>query len=210
MIKNLLFDLGGVFLDLNKQGAIDRFKKMGIVHVEKYINEYQQAGVFNDVEEGKIDADTFCAEMTKICGRMISFEEAQQAWLGFIDGMQVEKLDYLLTLKEHYQTILISNTNPFVMKWARSKNFSVRNLPLDSYFHHLFMSYVCGYTKPDERFFSLIERETALLPQETLFVDDGAKNILIAQKRGYQTLLVENREDWRFRLEQKLVNSKRE
>ncbi|MDD4610100.1 MAG: HAD family phosphatase [Bacteroidaceae bacterium] len=200
MIKTIIFDFGGVIVDVSKQGAIDNFTTIGLPNAATCFDEFKQTGIFNEVEEGSIDATEFCKKLGVMCQKEISFEQARYGWMGFVGGLQVEKLDFLLELRKKYKLLLLSNTNPFVMSWARSENLSERRLPLDHYFDKLYMSYDCGYTKPGEAIFQYMVRDANIKVEETLFIDDGAHNIATAKRLGFQTFQPKNATDWREEL----------
>lgn len=201
MIKNIVFDFGGVIADLDKQKAVEAFKSLGIQEAEKYLDPYLQSGAFLEVENGKTDAAGFIAAMQELSGRELSFAQVQYAWLAFITGISRKKLDYILSLRDrHYNTYLLSNTNPFIMDWACSERFPW-GLPLDAYFDKMYFSYKAGFTKPDERIFRYMLGDSGIKPDETLFVEDGKANIDTAGKLGFRTYCPLNGEDWRMAVE---------
>lgn len=201
MIKNIVFDFGGVIADLDKQKAVEAFKSLGIQEAEKYLDPYLQSGAFLEVENGKTDAAGFIAAMQELSGRELSFAQVQDAWLAFITGISRKKLDYILSLRDrHYNTYLLSNTNPFIMDWACSERFPW-GLPLDAYFDKMYFSYKAGFTKPDERIFKYMLEDSGIKPDETLFVEDGKANIDTAGKLGFRTYCPLNGEDWRMAVE---------
>ena len=106
MIKNILFDMGGVIFRQNSEEAFRRFREAG-VNTDEYMGEYGQKGFFLDVETGKIDAGEFCRRMAEAAGReSVSWDEAQYCWLGFIRDVPLNRLHNLLKLKEEYRICL--------------------------------------------------------------------------------------------------------
>ena len=148
MIKNIIFDFGGVLTTIDTPQAIARFKALGLKDAENYLNSYKQTGIFFQLENGDIDADTFTAELGKLCGKEISYDEALDAWMGFIVNVQTEFMEYLQTLRGKYRLGVLSNTNPFIQEWARSPQFTHCGKSLDDYFDMLFLSYRMGCSKP--------------------------------------------------------------
>ena len=92
MIKNIVFDFGGVIADLDKQKAVEAFKSLGIQEAEKYLDPYLQSGAFLEAENGKTDAAGFIAAMQELSGRELSFAQVQNAWLAFITGISRKKM----------------------------------------------------------------------------------------------------------------------
>lgn len=192
--------MGGVIFRQDSEEAFRRFREAGL-DPEKYMGAFGQKEFFLDVENGKIDADTFCRKMAEASGREhVSWEEAQHCWLGFLRDVPVERLHYLLELKKHYHVCLLSNTNPFMMSFTRSSKFSSDGKPISFYFDTLFCSYEMKAYKPDSEIFIKALDTDRMIADETLFLDDSMKNIVAAQRLGLQTLYVKTNEDWRDRL----------
>ncbi len=192
--------MGGVIFRQDSEEAFRRFREVGL-DPEKYMGAFGQKEFFLDVENGKIDADTFCRKMAEASGREhVSWEEAQHCWLGFLKDVPVECLHYLLELKKHYHVCLLSNTNPFMMSFTRSSKFSSDGKPISFYFDTLFCSYEMKAYKPDSEIFIKALDTDKMIADETLFLDDSMKNIVAAQRLGLQTLYVKTNEDWRDRL----------
>lgn len=197
MIKNLIFDLGGVIMTIDQNEALRRFKKLGVADIERRLDPYTQTGIFGDVEEGKITAEEFRAELSRIVGRTLSFDDCKYGWLGYRKEVPQRNLDALRRLRgEGYRLILLSNTNPFMMSWALTKDFDGGTGSLDDYFDALYLSFHLGVMKPDARFFQAVIDNEHILPEETLFVDDGPRNVEAARKLGFNTLCPENGKDW--------------
>lgn len=197
-IKNVVFDLGGVLIDLDYACALRSFERIGVEDANRLLDPYEQKGIFLEVENGKADAEMFCRKLREHTGKDLSFEAIRQAWLGFVVDVPQYKLDYLLQLRESYPVYLLSNTNPFIMdSWARTEDFTPAGRPIGDYFDKIYASYEIGLTKPDRKIFEYMVRDSGMVPQETLFVDDGARNVATARELGFETYLPENGEDWR-------------
>lgn len=202
-IKNILFDFGGVIVNLNKQNALNRFKEIGFADIDNYINEYRQDGIFLEYEEGKLNDKEFYAEFRRLAGRNnISEEDIDSAWLAFLSGIPDYKFELLKELRKKYKVYLLSNTNPSVMKWAQSTDFSPEGKPLEYFFDKCYLSYQLGCAKPDRKIYEAIIKDSGMNPNETLFFDDGKANIEMAEKLGFQVYLTNQDEDLRKVFEQ--------
>lgn len=196
-IRNIAFDLGGVIMTLDPQQAIDRFKEIGLINAESYLDSYTQQGIFGDMESGKITAEEFRRGLSEICGKEISYEECEYAWLGYRKDLPQRNLDLLLKLrKDGFRCILLSNTNPFMMGWARSDKFSPMQKPLDYFFDALYLSYKCKVMKPSLTFFQMMLDGEGIKAENTLFVDDGKRNVDAAAELGIHTFCPINGSDW--------------
>lgn len=208
MIKDIVFDFGGVITLIDTDRALQRFREIGVPRPENYINSYLQNGPFFSLENGDITAEQFCAELTKICNRPISYAQAKHAWMGFIVKVQTEFLEILQQLRPRYRLSVLSNTNPFIQSWARSKEFTPQGKSLDDYFDMLFLSYKMNCSKPGEEIYRKMLLEGNMKAEETLFIDDGERNIAAARKVGINVLRVENGEDWRETLTKVLATDR--
>ena len=208
MIKNLVFDFGGVLTTIDTLQAIARFRQLGLQDPEQYLNAYKQTGIFFQLENGDIDASAFIGELGRLCGRSISYDEALHAWMGFIVRVETELMEYLQTLRGDYRLCVLSNTNPFLQGWARSSAFTDCGKSLDDYFDELYLSYLMGCSKPAGTIYRKMLAQGNMKPEETLFVDDGARNIEAAAALGIKTLKAVNGQDWRSDLEAVLAASR--
>lgn len=197
-IKNIVFDLGGVLIDLSHDQAVRRFEEIGVVDAVQLLDPYEQKGIFLEVENGMITADEYCQKLREHTGKDLSYEEIKHAWLGFIVDVPQYKLDHLLKLREHYNVYLLSNTNPIIQEgWARTDQFSAAGRPIGDYFDKMYTSYEVGVTKPDRKIFDYMIADSGLIPSETLFVDDAKSNVEVGRSLGFQTYQPANGEDWR-------------
>lgn len=215
MVKNIIFDLGGVLMWLNPDEAMRRFESLGITDAREQMNIFGQTGLFLLLENGTISADEFCHMLAKEAqtkgGRFpdeenpaFTYDEMQWAWKGYIKEVPQHLLDYILTLKDKYRLCLLSNTNPFLQDWVRSDDFSKAGQPLTHYLDDLFCSYELNDYKPALSIFEKALKQGNIKAEESIFLDDSQRNIEAAEKVGLHGLLVGKDEDWREALEQKL------
>ena len=208
MIKTILFDMGGVVITLAQPQAIERFKALGLKDAEQRLDAYTQQGIFGDLESGKITDEDFRRELSILVGRELTWQECCHAWKGYCGDVPKRNLRKMKELRERgYRVVLLSNTNPYMMSWVMSDEFDGEGHSLAYYLDAAYESYKCGAMKPDAKFFNAVMEGERLNPSETLFLDDGPRNIEAAKALGIQTLLVENGEDWTDRIEDLLSSS---
>lgn len=205
MIKDIVFDFGGVLTTIDTGRALQKFRELGVENPGEYINSYCQKGPFYQLENGDITAEEFCTALGKLCDREITFEQAKDAWLGFLVEIHTHLLEYLQTLRGEYRLSVLSNTNPFIQSWALTSEFTPNGKSLADYFDMLFFSYRMNCSKPSAEIYRKMLADGNMKAEETLFVDDSKKNIEAAANEGIETLLVTNGEDWRTSLEEKLA-----
>ena len=211
MIKTILFDMGGVVITLAQPQAIERFKALGLKDAEQRLDAYTQQGIFGDLESGKITDEDFRRELSVLVGRELTWQECLNAWKGYCGDVPKRNLRKMKELRERgYRVVLLSNTNPFMMSWVMSNEFDGEGHSLAYYLDAAYESYKCGAMKPDAKFFNAVIEGERLIPSETLFIDDGPRNIEAAKALGIQTLLVKNGEDWTGKLEDLLSSIDKE
>ena len=206
MIKNLVFDMGGVVLPLTPERAWERFESLGVKNTRQQMGLYGQTGIFLQVENGTITAEQFLDELTRQAREQsggesahiapITFQQAQWAWIGYVDNVDINRLNNLLKLKEQYCVIMLSNTNPFIFDWTEQPTFSGDGHPLSYYFHQSFYSYVMKDYKPSVTIFQKLLSGAGIVAGETVFLDDGEKNVRAARQLGIHGLHVTENQDW--------------
>lgn len=201
MIQNLVFDLGGVVITLDFEQAVRRFYDMGVKNIRTYLDPFAQSGIFGDLESGRISAEEFREQLSALAGCNLTPADCLHAWKGFVQSVPRCNLDTLVALRQKgFHLILLSNTNPYMMSWAMSPEFSGDGHALSDYFDACYLSYQCGIMKPDPAIFQLMLEKEQIKPSETLFLDDGLRNVEVAASLGIQTYQPREGEDWTERL----------
>lgn len=196
MIKNIIFDLGGVIITIDQSEALKRFINLGLKDAEDYLNPYTQSGLFGDLEEGKITDEDFRKQLSELTNKELSYEECEYAWMGYVKDLPKRNLEILRKLrKEGYRLILLSNTNAFIQNWAES-DFDGQGGSIKDYFDAVYRSYEVKVMKPNYKFFRHVIASEMIIPQESLFVDDGSRNVAAASELGINTFCPENGSDW--------------
>jgi len=197
MIKTIAFDLGGVIITIDQSQAIQRFKEIGAVEVEKYLDPYTQTGIFGDLEHGLISAEDFRKELGRLMGKEFTAEQCAYAWQGYAKEVPQRNLDTVTRLRQQgYRVVLLSNTNSYMMEWAMSPAFDGKGHALKDYFDHCYLSYQLKMMKPSEEIFREVLRQEQAFPHEVLFVDDGPRNVASASQIGFRTFCPVNGSDW--------------
>ena len=207
MIKTIIFDLGGVIINIDRERSVAAFQDLGLKNASSYLDCYKQKGFFLELENGRLDAEGFCSELSRLCGKVITCEQASHAWLSIIKDVPAERLSFLESLRKQYRVCLLSNTNPFIMDWAANPDFCGTGHYLNAYFDHLFLSYKMRCVKPDAAIFEKVLAELNEKPGEILFIDDGQANIQMGQQMGMITYMPVNGANWIPDIQKLLANS---
>ncbi len=188
-IENIIFDLGGVILDIDIIGVIEKFKQIGIGPFENKFGIINGNSIFKEYEVGKISTFEFRNELRKFSKSEFSDEQFDQIWNSIILNFPKENISIVEKLKTEYKTFLMSNTNALHCDYFNNllgKQSNYHNL--DQLFEKVYYSHDLGMRKPEPCFYELILIENNLNPKSTLFVDDFQENIEAAAALGLQTI----------------------
>lgn len=194
-IKNIIFDFGGVILNIDFSQTMDAFKKLGIQNPEELYSMTKQAELFAAMEKGEIDEEAFFNELRRLAGKDISNVELRRAWNALLLDWPRFRLILLENVKKKYRIFLLSNTN----KIHYDKYAADLEQNYDSSFEQLFekayFSFNHGMIKPDKSFYELVLKENNLNPFETLYIDDNDINLPSAEILGINTYHLTDGED---------------
>lgn len=195
-IRNVIFDFGGVLIDLNRSRCIDNFKKLDLANVEQLIDPFRQQGVFMQLEKGLISPAEFRDKIRKEAQLPLTDTQIDDAWNSFLVSIDSKKIDLLLGLREKYVVYLLSNTNQIHWEWSCKHAFPYKGFDVSDYFEQTFLSYEMKQTKPDKDIFVTVLDEAGILPEETLFIDDSELNCKSAAELGISTFISRDGKDW--------------
>lgn len=199
-ITTLIFDFGGVLINLDLAQCIQNFKQLGLQNFEQYLSNFGQKGFFLQFENGEIGIEEFRAHIRNLCPTPLSNAQIDQAWCSFLCDIPNEKLEMLLELKKKFKVLMLSNTNPLHIDVSAAGEFARVGKTKDDFFDKCYLSYEMGMVKPNTDIFEALLADAGVRTDECLFLDDGSKNIETAQKLGIQSYLVEANEDLSFLL----------
>ena len=183
-IKNIVFDLGGVLVDLDFKNAINGLQQAGFANVKEQLQAFDQDGIFKKFELGEIDSDEFRTAIRKNSTVTLSDEEVDTLWNSMLLEVPRKKLELILELRGKYMVYLLSNTNSIHWDYVCNNAFNYRGFRVNDYFEETFLSFEMHLAKPDKAIFEKVLHEANLLPEETLFIDDSEANCKAAEELG--------------------------
>ena len=188
-IDNIIFDLGGVILEIDLDIIKKGFVSLGFTDLESSFELFKHKQIFQKFEKGQIEPQVFRNEIRKACPKSFSDVQFDKIWNSILLNYPKENIQLLKDLHEKYTTFLLSNTNEihynFYTEMLNDK-FGIKKL--DSLFNKAYYSHVSGMRKPDTNFFKLVLQENNLIPKKTLFIDDLEENIETAKSLGIKTI----------------------
>ncbi len=182
---NIIFDLGGVILNIDYHRTTQAFRKLGVHDFEKNYTQLGQSSLFDAMERGEISNVDFRNQLRQALSISANDSDLDHAWNAMLLDLPAQRLQVLAKLKESKRTFLLSNTNRIhvdcfeqSMKQAHGIN------DLSSLFEQTYYSCNVGMRKPEERIFRLVVDQNGLNPSETLFIDDSPQHIQGARAAG--------------------------
>ncbi len=192
----IIFDLGGVLLNLDLQKTIDAFRLLGFDNVEekmarifKHSTEAGAAGLFQRYETGRITSAQFRDTIREHAGRYISDEEIDRAWAAMLRDLPPVNIRILEKLSASYKLYLLSNTNAIHIETLTQNPGKENGFPgLVKLFDKVYYSHILKMRKPDVEIFTYVIEDAGLNAETTLFIDDSAPNIEGAKEAGLMTV----------------------
>jgi putative hydrolase of the HAD superfamily len=190
-IKNVIFDLGGVFIDIDFKATEKAFVSLGVTDFNDYYSQHTASTLFEDLETGKASPEEFYERFRKETGVELSDDEIRDAWNAMLGRFPSERLSWLEEIGFKYNIYLYSNTN-IIHYNAFQKIYQdcTGQDNFDNYFIRAHYSHDLGVRKPYPDSFKKLLSVEKLDAEETLFIDDSYKNIEGAKEAGLQTILL--------------------
>jgi HAD superfamily hydrolase (TIGR01509 family) len=191
MIKNIIFDLGGVLLNLEMEKTRNAFISLGMENFDQHFTQAKQAGAFDLFDCGKISPDEFRRELKKHLPQNTSDESIDHAWNAMLKDLPAERLKLLRNLSKKYRLFLLSNTNEIhitAFSTYLKKTFGFSDF--SDYFENHYYSCRIGMRKPNADIFEFVLRENNLNAAETVFIDDSIQHVKGAEKVGITGLFL--------------------
>jgi putative hydrolase of the HAD superfamily len=194
-VKNIIFDLGGVLLNLNYQLTRIAFENIGVQDFDAFYTQHKANPLFENLEVGAIEPEVFYESLRKATGLTLSNAQLETAWNAMLLDFPTDRLQWLDQIKNKYNIYLFSNTNAihykaFTSIYAQTAPLIGLNPNFNHFFKEAHYSHTLGQRKPDVAAFDTVLSKSGLDPSQTLFIDDTISNIEGAQKAGLQTIFL--------------------
>ncbi len=184
---SIIFDYGGVILNIDLQRSADAFSRLGFQQSYRPDQSPPPSELFMMLEKGLISPAGFYQTIRDISGWNISDEDLENAWNALILDMPPSRIRLLEKLKIKYRIFLLSNTNEIHYRNYVSQLKEVFGYnSFNDLFEQVFLSFEMGLIKPGREIFDTVIQKARLVPSRTLFIDDSHKNIETARAAGLQ------------------------
>ncbi len=191
-VKHIIFDLGGVLLNLD-YGATERaFVAAGVRNFGELYSQLAQSDLFDRWETGRMGREEFVAAMRAAAEVEISERQVLDAWNAMLLDFPLRRLQILQQLRNYYDLFLLSNTNEIheeVFNGTLQRDHGIPSIGV--FFDKVYMSHRVGLRKPMPEIFELVLQENGLKAEETLFIEDSPQHIAAAKALGIRTIYLE-------------------
>lgn len=190
-IKNIIFDLGGVILNIDYEKTINEFKKLGVDDFQKIFSQAEQNKISEDFEKGLIPEEKFYQSILSKSEKHFTKNQFKLAWNAMLLDFPLERLKLLKRIKEKYRIFLLSNTNEtHLMAFYEQleKIYGVEKFK--HLFERVYYSHLIKLRKPNTEVYNYVMEENSLKKEETLFIDDSIKNVEGALKSGIHAFCI--------------------
>ena len=189
--ETIIFDLGGVIIDLDSKRVIDQFQKHSNKSAENIIRLISKSQDLIDYEVGKMTDSEFCQVVNQLLSIELSQTSFETIWNSFLGTIKLDKLHLMLELKEKFNVLILSNTNPIHQRaFDRRVGELIPSKTMAGMVHTAYYSHELGLRKPNPHIYQKVVDLQNLNPAKTLFFDDCLENITSAQASGIQAIQV--------------------
>lgn len=188
-VENIIFDLGGVILNIDYNLTRKAFENLGVTNFDEMYSQANADKLFQNLETGAISNEDFFIEMNNCTGLILSPHEIKKAWNAMLLDFRENSLQLIADIENKYKLFLFSNTN-FIHLEAFTEIYHQKDRPrpFNNYFSRAYYSCEMGARKPDEASFQEILNEENIKAENTLFIDDSIQNVETAKAMGFQTV----------------------
>ncbi len=200
-ITTLIFDLGGVIVNLDWDRCVANFREIGVNNMDSLISTTLQRGFILEYERGQISSEEFRNEVRNYTEEEVTDKEIDYAWTSLLVDVPDEKLQLLFDLKKKYRVFMLSNTNELSFEFCKNSFFSQNGHSIEDFFDKCYLSYQMQMNKPEPEIFEALLKDAGLKAEECLFLDDGIHNIKTASELNFQTEYIKPYSDiseWEF------------
>ncbi len=183
-IKNIIFDLGGVLLNINPQKTIEAFAKLGMPQLLANSGLSYDHDIFFRMEQGQVTPDEFRKGVMALLPEPVSFQEIDNAWTAMLLDFPAIRVELVKNLRRDFKIYLFSNTNAIHVEKYHSDFRKLHGFEVSSLFEIDFYSNEIGYRKPSRESFQEIIRLSGINPEESVFIDDSHLNVDAAIASG--------------------------
>lgn len=190
-IKNIIFDFGGVVIDIDPQLTVNEFVKLGFTNYEKLMSHVFVDDIIAKFEKGILTPELFRVKLREFLELDVTDQELDDAWNALLFDIPRERIEVIEKVKKNYSIYLLSNSNEIHYDlFVRDLQLRFGYQEFDSLFEKAYFSFDLHLLKPDPEIYEFVLNQHGMIPGETLFIDDKPENIEAAKNLGIKTHLL--------------------
>ncbi len=192
-IKNIIFDLGVVILDVDYNRTSEAFKQLGLVDFDQHYSKAKQDNFFDRFETGEMTDEEFRETIRQHISQPVSVDQIDAAWNAMLIAVPQTTIELLEDIGKKKRIFLLSNTNRIHIKAFTGiidKQYGFQKF--ENLFEKTYYSCHLGMRKPDAEIFDFVIRQNHLALSETLFIDDSLQHVEGAREYGLTALHLKN------------------
>lgn len=194
--EQIIFDLGGVLIDIDYQATEKAFVDLGFEDFGEKYSQLNQSDLFDKFEIGEISAQHFINKILLLCPESTSPNKVVAAWNAMLGEFPKEKIELLHQVKSRLPIYMLSNTNEIHISKVYEAWDKVSEEPMSALFDKIYLSFEIGKRKPDVATFNWVCETLAINPSKTLFIDDSPQHIEGAKKAGLHTYFYQSKSEF--------------
>jgi glucose-1-phosphatase len=196
-IKNIIFDLGGVIINLDIEATAKAFEKLGVDDFDKIYSHFSQSNLVDQFDKGLVNENYFFNTIKNHFELKVPLHDLEKAWNAMLLDFPKHRMDALANYKNKYRTFLLSNTNEtHIREFHRTLHQNIGFRDLEGFFERVYYSCRVNMRKPDKEIFELVLKQNKLDPAETLFIDDTSHHVEGAKRVGINAILLGKGEEF--------------
>jgi len=186
-VKNIIFDLGGVIINLNQDLTHQAFQNLFSSNINQLTEQVDKDNWLERFELGEFSSNVFLEYFKKFNPNVLT-QQLSNAWNSMLLDIPKERIALIQKLAKKYNVFLLSNTNEihysFIEQYVKQH---FEELDFNTIFKKVYLSYQLNLRKPNKSIFEFVLNDANLIAQETLFIDDTLEHINTAKQLGIQT-----------------------
>ena len=187
-IKNIIFDLGGVILNIDYNKTATAYKELGLTNFDDLYSQFKQNNLFDRLETGLISEDDFVSKIKQELPLGTTNQQIINAWNAMLLDLPEQRINLLRAVSKQYRIFLLSNTNQIHYDVYMAYFNRAYQLKFNTLFEKTYYSHKIGLRKPNKDCFEFVLESSSLNNTETLFIDDSSQHIQAAKILGINTL----------------------
>ncbi len=188
IIKNIIFDFGGVILDIEPQLTLNALQELGLKDLTRFASADFQKNVMDKFERGILCPETFRNKVREVMDAKICNQDIDDAWNALLLDIPEKRIRTLEQVKQQYNIYLLSNSNEIHYElYLRDLQLRFGYTEFDALFHKAYFSFDLHLSKPNPDIFEFVMYQHKMKPEQTLFIDDSFEHIAAARSLGLKT-----------------------